>query len=163
MPTADETSAIMGREADVRGLLDREAIRDLASRYVDRVWHKDIDGVVELFTEDARFDTKEYPPVKGRAALRDVFEIIFATQELEPWVHNHVVDLDGDTATGRCFLDLRLIRDGKRLLATGYYDDTYVKVDGVWKFARRKVNMRSFWPAARYKPAEPAADGEEEE
>lgn len=162
MPTADDTSAT-GLEAAVRDLIDREAIRDLASRYVDRVWHKDIDGVVALFDEDARFDTEEYPPVSGRAALADVFKIIFDTQDLEPWVHNHVVDLDGDTATGRCFLDLRMIRDGKRLFATGFYDDTYVRVDGAWRFARRKVTMRSFWPAARRKSAEPAGDGEGDE
>lgn len=162
MPTADDTSAT-GLEAAVRDLIDREAIRDLASRYVDRVWHKDIDGVVGLFAEDARFDTEEYPPVSGRAALRDVFKIIFDTQDLEPWVHNHVVDLDGDTATGRCFLDLRMIRDSKRLFATGFYDDTYVKVDGAWRFAHRKVTMRSFWPAARRRSAEPAGDGEGDE
>ena len=42
-----------GVEALVREMLDREEIRDLASRYVDCVWRRDVDGVVDLFAADA--------------------------------------------------------------------------------------------------------------
>jgi len=150
-----------GLEAAVRELLDREAIRDLTSRYVDCVWRRDIEGVVDLFVDDATLVTEEFPPVTGRAALLEAYKMVFDTQELEPWVHNHVIDVDGDTATGRCFLDLRMIRDGKRLFATGVYDDVYVRVDGAWKFSSRTVAMRSFWPAWR-RPKTPESGGEGE-
>ncbi|MBX7160303.1 MAG: nuclear transport factor 2 family protein [Acidimicrobiia bacterium] len=147
-----------GVEALVRELLDREEIRDLASRYVDCVWRRDVEGVVDLFADDATLETDEFPPVTGRADLLDAYKMVFARDRLEPWVQNHIVDVDGDTATGRCFLDLRMVHDGKRLFGAGYYDDEYVRVDGRWRFGRRKVTMTTFWPAARRDKAE--SDGE---
>jgi hypothetical protein len=42
----------------VRELADREAIRDLPARYCDCLWRQDLDGPVDLFTDDARFVVK---------------------------------------------------------------------------------------------------------
>jgi len=40
------------RDDVLQALLDREAIRDLASRYADCVWRKDVEGAVNLFAAD---------------------------------------------------------------------------------------------------------------
>lgn len=123
---------------------DRDAIRDLANRYAHHVWRKEIAAVVELFAADGVIDTPALPPIRGRQELFDAYGRMFEEDEFYPFVHNHVIELDGDIATGTCYIDLRAVIAGERLMAWGFYDDRYVRVDGTWRFAMRKVNMSSF-------------------
>ena len=58
----------------------------------------------------------------------------------------HVIDLDGETATGTCYLDLRASVDGRSMIGSGYYDDRYVRVGEAWKFRSRKLTMCFFVP-----------------
>ncbi len=121
-------------------LLDREAIRDLPLRYCDCVWRGDIDGIVDLFTEDGAFVVKGpdgETGARGREALRT-----FYTEGLKllprPYIHNHVIALQGDgRATGRCYLDLRSAKNNMDWLGAGHYADEYAQISGEWKFASR--------------------------
>ena len=99
-------------EVALRRLLDLEAIRDLACRYANCIWRKDADGAAALFADDGVMDTGDRPPLVGRDAIRDAYRAILPSSDLQPFVHNHVIDLDGDRATGSCNLDLRVTRDG---------------------------------------------------
>jgi len=110
-------------EAHVRELADREAIRDLARRYAHCVWQRDAAGAIALFADDGEMDTGDRPVIRGRAALLKAYDEMFAASELRPMVHNHVIDLDGDDATGACYLDLRAVIDGKDMIGAGYYND----------------------------------------
>jgi len=128
----------------VTELIDRDAIRDLANRYAHHAWRKEIAAMVGLFAEDGMLETAALPPIRGRDALLDAYGRMFEEDEFYPFVHNHVIDIDGDAATGTCYIDLRAVMRGDRLSAWGFYDDDYVRVDGTWKFARRRVNMSSY-------------------
>jgi hypothetical protein len=66
--------------------------------------------------------------------------------DLQPFVHNHVIELEGDTATGTCYLDLRAVVDGKSMIGSGSYEDRYVRVGDGWKFRSRKLTMLYFVP-----------------
>ena len=134
----------MNLEAAVRNLADEAAIRDLARRYAHCVWQKDAAGAIALFAEDAEMDTGDRPPIRGRAALLKAYDAMFASSELRPMVHNHVIDLDGDDATGACYLDLRAVIDGKDMTGAGYYQDRYVRIGETWKFQSRKLTMCYF-------------------
>ena len=125
---------------------DRDAIRDLAVRYAHHVWRKEIEAVVELFAADGELLTAKLPPIRGHAALIDAYGRMFEEDDFFPFVHNHVIDVDGDAARGTCYIDLRAVMAGKRLTAWGVYEDRYVRVDGAWRFASRDVNMTSFVP-----------------
>ena len=116
-------------EATLRALADREAIRDLASRYAHCVWRKDVDGAVGLFTDDGEMDTGDRPAIKGRAALLEEYRRMITGPQFHPFVHNHLIELHGDTATGICYLDLRATMDGTSMIGSGYYDDRYVRVE----------------------------------
>jgi hypothetical protein len=61
--------------------------------------------------------------------------------DFHPFVHNHVVDLRGDAASGTCYLDLRASMDGKSMIGSGYYEDQYARVGTEWKFRSRKLTM----------------------
>lgn len=135
-PTVEET---------VRRLADMEAIRDLARRYADCVWRRDVVAAVGLFAEDGVMEIGDAPAIVGRAALLEAYQAMLTT-DLQPFVHNHVIELDGDRAVGRCYLDLRATRDGVSMMGSGHYEDVYVRgIDG-WKFRSRKLTMRFFAP-----------------
>ena len=127
-------------------LADREAIRDLTNWYAHHVWRKDVAAVVELFAVDGELYTQKLPPVRGRQALLITYERILEEDEFYPFVHNHIIEVDGDVASGTCYIDLRAVMAGKRLTAWGFYEDRYVRVNGTWKFATRNVNMTTFVP-----------------
>jgi ketosteroid isomerase-like protein len=131
-------------EAEVRALIDTEAIRDLVRRYAHCVWQQDASGAVGLFIDDGEMDTGDRPAIRGRKALLESYEAMFATSEFHPMVHNHVIDVEGDRATGTCYLDLRAVVDGKNMIGSGFYDDRYVRIGEVWKFQSRKLTMCYF-------------------
>jgi ketosteroid isomerase-like protein len=130
----------------LRGLADKEEIRDLARRYADCVWRRAVEEAVSLFAEDGSMDTgMGGPPIRGRAALLDSYKGMLAI-DLQPFVHNHVVDLDGDVATGRCYLDIRASAQGQSMIGSGFYQDAYVRTAEGWKFQSRKLTFRFFVP-----------------
>ena len=133
-------------EATVRELADREAIRDLASRYAHCVWCKDVDGAVSLFADDGEMDTGDRPAIKGRAALLEEYGRMITGPQFHPFVHNHLIELRGDTATGICYLDVRATMDGTSMIGSGYYHDRYVRVGGEWRFRSRKLTLCYFVP-----------------
>ncbi len=134
-------------EITVQELVDREAIRDLPQRYCHYVWQQDVPAVVSLFTTDGEFDAgRAQPTAKGTGALREAYKQGLATLDPRPFIHNHVIDLAGDHATGTCYLELRATQDGQSMIAAGHYDDVYAKVDGEWKFRSRKFNAYYFVP-----------------
>ena len=134
-------------DALLQEMIDREAIRDLASRYAHLVWQKDVPAILDLFTEDGEVDTGDRPAIRGRDALRQAYQGMLAGDEFQPFIHNHVVELDGDRATGTCYLDLRASIGGRSMTGAGYYQDRYVKVGGEWKFRSRKLTMIYLVPA----------------
>jgi ketosteroid isomerase-like protein len=133
-------------EATVRELADREAIRDLARRYAHCVWCRDVSGAVELFAEDGVMDTGDRPAIRGRAALLEAYQGMVGGAELQPFVHNHVIELHGEEATGNCYLDLRGSVEGRSMIGAGSYEDAYVRIAGEWKFRSRKLTMCYFVP-----------------
>lgn len=89
-------------------------------------------------------DTGDRPPIQGRAAIRAAYDEIFRSQEFRPMVHNHVIDLDGETATGTCYLDVQASLDGVDKVGLGYYQDRYLRTAKGWKFRSRLLTMQYF-------------------
>jgi len=87
-------------------------------------------------------DMGDRPAIEGRAALLEIYQATFDASTFRPFVHNHVIELDGDRATGTCYLDLRAVSDeGKPMTGHGFYRDRYQRIDGEWKFASRLLTM----------------------
>lgn len=124
-------------------LLDREAIRDLPARYCHCVWRQDVPAIVDLFTEDGSIamGTGE-AATRGHAELRKMYERALNDLAPRPFIHNHVVELQGsDRAIGTCYVEICGVRDSESMVAAGFYDDVYRKVGGAWKFQSRDVTM----------------------
>lgn len=133
-------------ETIVRELADKEAIKDLATLYAHCVWQDDIETMIELFTPDGVMDPEIYPAIKGREALLENFKKMLDAGDFQPFVHNHVIKLDGDRASGVAYVDLRYTAEGKSMIGSGFYTDEYVRIGDDWKFKSRRLTTRFLVP-----------------
>ena len=134
-------------EAMVQELWDREMLRELTYQYGLAIESQDEDRMASLFTEkgEADFSQLGRGVIQGREALREFYRTTWPL-EVKPFFSNHVLEIDGDRATGTCSLENRATRDGESLIGAGRLYDEYERVDGEWKFAKRRVEMFYFTP-----------------
>ena len=127
----------------VRDLVDREAIRDLSNRYCDCLYRNEVDGLVSLFTQDARFAVKDYESevvTHGRAKLKKMFARLIREMNPRPFIHAQVVELRSEnSANGRCYVELRTDTVQVEGVGSGYFEDEYAKIGAKWKFASRRL------------------------
>ncbi|MAG34449.1 MAG: hypothetical protein CL908_26560 [Deltaproteobacteria bacterium] len=139
-------------ERRVRDVADREEIRELTARYCQNIALGDTEAIVALFASDGSIVT-HFPGGSGQsdvvptgtAELRETYSDLDETA-LKPFIHNHVIEVDGDTARGFCSVDLRLVQDGQPYTGAGHYEDAYRRVDGQWKFQRRELFVFHWGP-----------------
>jgi len=124
--------------------VDYVSITRLQAAYADVVNRRAWPELDELFRPDApiHLDTVTRPVIElqGPRALGSfVGDAIARFEFFEFVILNAVVDLAGDSATGRIFMcELRQDREsGHFSRAFGRYDDTYARVDDRWWFAAR--------------------------
>lgn len=78
--------------------------------------------------------------ISGRDALLAFYkQSVTDGEESLPFIHNHIIDVAGDHASGSCALEARFSRSGRSITAAGYYHDTYRRENGRWLFAQRKL------------------------
>src|SRR5579862_1827656 len=139
-------AAISAQEA-----ADRLAIRELVDAYAHCADRRDAKGQMALFTEDTRFlvfmDATAAEPTQelhGRDSLAPVFDNLNSYVATMHFNGQSTVVLDGDRATGESYClahHLSEAEDGSRTLmvASIRYLDTFVKQDGAWLFAERRL------------------------
>jgi ketosteroid isomerase-like protein len=128
----------MALEDRLARIEDRIAIAELRHEYCYRADDRDWDGFAALFTEDAHLDFGPVGTFDGRASVRRFAEEIVGSEHpfLVHMLHNPVIDVDGDTATGQWYVEVPCtFADGSAGWIQGRYDDTYRRVDGEWRFA----------------------------
>lgn len=123
---------------------DKLAIRDLMARYSFAHNFGDIEGYVECFTEDGVIESP-IGTVKGSAAIRQYItarEAEVCESPLRYMVTNIITNVQGDRATGKCYLlILQVLREGVKLVTTGVYKDEFCKIDGTWRISHRKLEL----------------------
>lgn len=147
---ADLEARIRELESKVQELSDREAVRDLRYRYHEYINEGKFAAVPELFTPDGELDFAHL----GKAAGRDEIAQFFGALNRKPseeeksrpritWVkqfiHNHTIQLNGDSGRGFSYLEAKPIYNGEAFLVAARYDDEYVRQDGQWKFKKMSL------------------------
>ena len=130
---------------------DRLAIRELFDAYAHCADRRDAEGQMALFTEDTQFvvymDAKSVEPTQelhGRAALAPVFDNLNQYSATRHFNGQSTVVVDGNKASGESYAIAHHVTigdDGRRTLmvASIRYLDQFVKLDGTWYFAERKL------------------------
>jgi len=129
---------------------DRLAIRELIDAYAHCADRRDAGGQMALFTEDTAFhvfmDSRSSEPtyvLHGRSALAPVFADLNQYQATTHFNGQSTIRLDGDRATGDsyCIAHHVTLDDDKRtlMIASIRYLDKFVKQDGAWLFAERRL------------------------
>jgi len=130
---------------------DRLAIRELVEAYAHCADRRDAQGQMSLFTEDTHFvvymNAKEPTPsqeLHARAALAPVFAELNKYDATTHFVgQSTIFTLTADRATGEayCLAHHVMVDGGNRrlMVASLRYLDTFVKLDGAWLFAERRL------------------------
>lgn len=119
-------------------LADRAAIADLVAAYGDAVSRRDADAWGATWAGDATWSLMGHE-VAGRDAIVALwlgamaqFDAVSFVTALGP------ISLGGDTASARCQThEVLRTTDGAIRRVAGAYDDSFVRRDGRWLFARR--------------------------
>jgi hypothetical protein len=123
----------------------REAARDLVARYNANGDTGRFNDVMAVLADDAVMDTNG-TVYTGVSEIINIFTGARdrqadggAPQYLRHMTATHQIDVvDADHAKGRCYYQ---VLTAVGLDHWGRYIDTYKRVNGVWKFATRKVTI----------------------
>jgi hypothetical protein len=141
---------VAGAEITPTEAADRLAIRELFDAYEHCADRRDAEGQKALFTEDTHFlvymegeGSEPTQELNGREALTPVFDDLNRYESTTHFNGQSTVALDGDRATGESYcLAHHLYTEGSErrvMVASLRYLDTFVKSDGAWLFAERKL------------------------
>ncbi len=130
---------------------DRPAIRELVETYAHCADRRDAKSQMALFAVDTHFvvymnakDPKPSQELHSREALAPVFDDLNKYASTVHFVgQSTILTLTGDRATGEAYTlahDLTVDGGNRRLMIAALrYDDTFVKNDGAWLFAERRL------------------------
>jgi ketosteroid isomerase-like protein len=130
---------------------DRLAIRELVEAYAHCADRRDAKGQMSLFTADTHFivymdarDPKPSQEIHSREALAPVFDDLNKYVATMHFIgQSTILTLTEDQATGEAYTLAHhlTVEDGKRrlMIAALRYADTFVKTDGSWLFAERRL------------------------
>jgi SnoaL-like domain len=120
---------------------DRDQIIDLTIRYATAIDSRQYAVLSTVFTADAELDYGEVGAWTGAADVIEFMDLAHAgAANTMHRMSNHVVEVDGDRAAARTYVDaLILAADGSGVHAVGYYDDTVVRTADGWR-----INNRTF-------------------
>lgn len=126
-----------------------QAIQALRARYHELVNEDQGPRLYELFAPDATVAYGGRPAVQGRDNIRAFFAS-FPVQTARQFIHNHIVEVDGDHGTGYSYLDGRPVREGKSFYVVGRFDDEYVRLQGQWFFQSVTLHVHYMIEAAEH-------------
>jgi ketosteroid isomerase-like protein len=124
-------------------------IRRVLALFAQRIDDRNIDGLVALFTPDARVESP-HGVFRGHAKIREWLQNHFAKQPTDGLEQNQIanavltVGIDGRTAEGRsddlCFRS----QEGTpwELQVVSRHHDKLAKVQGRWLFSEKAIEIR---------------------
>ena len=118
-------------------------IQMLAQRYADAVMRHDADNWGTCWAKDGEWHLGAPEPIVGRDNIVAAWKGAMAGYPFAVFmVLPGIVELDGDTATMRSYVEENLEgTDGVGFRVYGCYNDEVVKKGGKWKFKARRYSV----------------------
>jgi uncharacterized protein (TIGR02246 family) len=126
---------------------DEAALRKLAQLYARAVDRRDAELFLSLFADDAELES-HIATWRGKEQLAQIpVRMRTRYDKTLHTVMNQQVAIEGDSAEGETYCiayHLFPPKDGKQQRLDMYirYQDRFVRQDGAWKFARRKLDVQ---------------------
>jgi ketosteroid isomerase-like protein len=130
---------------DFQAIADRVEIEALRGEYADAAMMRDYDRIASLFTLDGALRMPNIPvELAGPGEIRAWGARVPAVVDyLVQTTHPGTIQLDGDTATGRAYLqEIGRLHDGRSELNYAIYHDRYRRTADGWKFTERVYEVR---------------------
>jgi len=154
--------------SDFQSIADRVEIEALRGEFTDAAMMRDPARAASLFTPDGALRMPNIPAeLVGREEIRAGGERLQSQWEFfVQTTHPGTIQLDGDTATGRAYIqELARTRDGRQGLNYAIYHDRYQRTSEGWKFTERVYEVKYLdttplagsAPPAAVTPAAPSA------
>ena len=129
---------------DLQTLIDERDIRNVAFRYCRALDPKDWALLDEVFLPDATGELGTPTTLVGLEAIRGrIQKALEHLDESQHLVGNHEIDVTGDSATHRCYLQAQHIREGAHCgpnyIVAGRYEDRLVRTSSGWRIAHRTL------------------------
>jgi ketosteroid isomerase-like protein len=131
--------------SDFQAIADRVEIEALRGEFTDAVMMRDYGRAASLFTPDGALRMPNVPvelegPEQIRAWGARVPEFVdFLVQTTHPGV----IQLDGDTASGRAYMqEVLRTREGHAEVNYAIYHDRYQRTAAGWRFTERVYEVR---------------------
>jgi ketosteroid isomerase-like protein len=131
--------------SDFQAIADRVEIAALQGEFADAAMMRDRARLASLFTLEGALRMPNIPVElvgreeihAGGERLQDQWEFFVQT------THPGTIVLDGDTATGRAYIqELARSRDGRQGQNFAVYHDRYERTGDGWKFTERVYEVR---------------------
>lgn len=141
--TIDELNSRLDR------LEAKDEIWELRAAYCYHADNRDWDRWADTFTDDGRIEVDQLGTYEGREEIIEFGTDVIAAeyQWFSHMVHNGMIDVDGDEATGKWYFEVpcvskaTLLNEGEAGWLQGTYDETYRRVDGTWKISRSEAEF----------------------
>jgi SnoaL-like domain len=122
---------------------DRLAIIEITHRYCWALDSREWALLDDVFLPDATAELRS-SLLEGRDAIRDrIAGAIGSLDATHHMVSNHIVTIDGDRATSRCYLHSQHVRNdavgGVNYVIAGRYEDELVRTASGWRIAFRRL------------------------
>lgn len=130
---------------DFQAIADRVEIEALRGEFTDAAMMRDRPRLASLFTPDGALRMPNIPVEQiGREEIRAGGERLQSQWDFfVQTTHSGTILLDGDTATGRAYIqELARTLDGRQGLNYAVYHDRYQRTAEGWKFAERVYEVR---------------------
>jgi hypothetical protein len=139
MSTYENTSTA----ADIARYLDRQAIVDLQVNYTWALDMREFENVRKVFHPDATFNTMGTPHTGIDAIIARISGALTPLDDSQHVISNHQINIDGDTATARCYLIAQHVRkaakNGLNYIMAGRYEDQLVRTADGWRIMYRNL------------------------
>ncbi len=124
-------------------LQDRHDVGQVIIRYATSVDQRDLDRYATCFTEDVEVSGFGGGPFGDRDSyVAWVTEALSAFAETHHQITNQVIDVDGDTAHMRSYVQATHVMGsdaGRLLILWGIYDDRLVRTADGWRITHHRL------------------------
>ncbi len=122
---------------------DRMAITDLTIEYTWALDRREFDRLHNVFLPDATFNVAGLPLTGIDAIIGKVSGSLNPLDDSQHLISNHQIQVDGDRATSRCYLQAQHVRKaaegGPNFIFAGRYEDDLVRTAVGWRIAKRSL------------------------